>query len=133
MKLDKLQQPISVSLVTNEKMRVHELFAKNRFREGAFIGVCVLQGCPHDDETKALLSALPQGERLALVHEKEGDTLSPLVVMHGEAMLGYLPFSDSVLPSMLISRGVSTFCYLEATDLRGLIPELAVSIYCEDY
>ncbi len=134
MKIDKSLYPITVKLLADHRELVHDLFKKLAPHKGAFIGVCELQGSFLCDSVGELFESLAIGERLALVRENE-KSLNPTLeaTRFDGTAIGSLPFSSSILPNMLISRGLDVFCYMEAKEFNGGMLAIAVSIYCEEY
>lgn len=122
--------PITLKLLKDRRSLVYEVFRKVEPHKEAFIGVCELEGCFLVDEPEALYSSLAFGERLAVVTD-ETNNLS--VRRANGTEIGILPYADAVLPKMLISRGISPFCYVEAKELNNGTLAVAVSIYCDKY
>ncbi|MBQ8896353.1 MAG: hypothetical protein IJY88_06145 [Clostridia bacterium] len=126
--------PITVKLVADHRDLAYEIFEKLHIHKGGFIGVCELNGCFLCENVGELYSSLGFCERLALVRESSKSE-NPILnaVRTDGTVVGSLPFSDSILPNMLISRGVNVYCYAEAKEFNGGMLAIAVSIYCDEY
>ena len=133
MKPDKSLYPITVSLLENHKLLTHELFAYYKFHKGAFIGLFLLQDVFPDSFIGELYESLDLNERLAVerADEKENGVLSAKRV--DGTVIGSLPRAESTLANMLISRGLNLFCFVEAKQFNSGYPEIAVSLYSEEY
>lgn len=133
MKPDKSLYPITVSLLENHKLLTHELFAYYKFHKGAFIGLFLLQDVFPDSFIGELYESLDLNERLAIerADEKENGVLSAKRV--DGTVIGSLPRAESTLANMLISRGLGLFCFVEAKQFNSGYPEIAVSLYSEEY
>ncbi len=134
MKIDKSLYPITVKMLADHPEQVHELFKRLSPHKEAFIGVCELEGTFLCDSLGELFESLYFGERLSLLPENEKTQNPALEATRSDGtVIGSLPFSDSLLPNMLIARGLEVFCYIEAKKFNGGMPSVAVSIYCERY
>ena len=133
MKPDKSLYPITVSLLENHKLLTHELFAYYKFHKGAFIGLFLLQDVFPDSFIGELYESLDLNERLAIerADDKENGVLSAKRV--DGTVIGSLPRAESTLANMLISRGLNLFCFVEAKQFNSGYPEIAVSLYSEEY
>ncbi|MBO5767312.1 MAG: hypothetical protein J6R45_06400 [Clostridia bacterium] len=133
MKPDKSLYPITVSLLENHKLLTHELFAYYKFHKGAFIGLFLLQDVFPDSFIGELYESLDLNERLAIERAdgKENGVLSAKRV--DGTVIGSLPRAESTLANMLISRGLNLFCFVEAKQFNSGYPEIAVSLYSEEY
>ncbi len=129
----KKNYPVTVSFVKDHYEELPAIFKKACPHKEAFIGVCLLDGCFMCESPEETYSSLAVGERLSLNCNDE-EKVKPIEVKRSDGtVLGVLPFDESVLPSMLISRGIDVFCYVEATDFTAGLFSVAVSIYCEKY
>lgn len=133
MKPDKSLYPITVSLLQNHKLLTHELFAYYKFHKGAFIGLFLLQDVFPDSFIGELYESLDLNERLAIERAdgKENGVLS--AKREDGTVIGSLPRAESTLANMLISRGLNLFCFVEAKQFNSGYPEIAVSLYSEEY
>ncbi len=125
--------PINLKLLSDRKSLVYEVFRKVAPHKGSFVGVCELEGCFMCDEPEMLFDSLKIGELLMLESDTENKTKSLSVKRTDGMFIGNIPFSDSLLPNLLISRGIKLFCYLEAKEFIGGMLALAVSVYCDNY
>ena len=127
--------PLSVKLVKDNPDLMPKLFKKlHPHKKGSFIGVCLLEGCSLWESPGELYSELSIGDILVLLREDGMPDTAPLCVCREDGTsLGTLPFSHSVLPNLLYSRGIKVYCHLEAKEFNGGLPEVAVSIYSEKY
>ena len=128
--------PIAIKTIQERPNLLKTLFLKLRPHQGAFIGVCELQGCFLCESKGELYSSLEIGEQLCLAYEAPGKKkgCSPISVKRKSGtVIGELPFSDSIVPNMLINRGIAVTCYLEAKEFNAGLLALGVSIYCENY
>ena len=130
MTIRKSLYPITLEFLKENSPLVYKLFRKYSLHKGAFVGVCEIEGSFLCDEPKKLYNSLTVGEKLS-VKLNENDRLS--VYRLDGTEIGLLPFLDSVIPKMLISRGIGVFCYFEAKDFEDEILRIAVSIYCDKY
>lgn len=130
--------PLTVSMVSEHHEETVELFRRKppRKRE-CFIGVCILDGTFLCDDADKLYSSLSVGERLELSYRKEQSERTPIMpisaVRADMSEIGALPFEYSIIPSMLASRGIRSYCYVEAKSQSGGLVSVAVSVYCEKY
>lgn len=126
--------PVNVKLVRERKHQLVEVFDKVRPHHGIFMGVCLLNGCFTWESVGETYDSLEYGERLTLIRNEKLPKAAPLTVCKEDGrFIGELPSADSVLPNMLSEQGVNVYCYVEAKDFNGGMPEVAVSIYCDDY
>lgn len=133
MKPDKSLYPITVSLLENHKLLTHELFAYYKFHKGTFIGLFLLQDVFPDSFVGELYESLSLNERLA-IERTDGKENGVLAAKRGDGtVIGSLPRAESTLPNMLISRGLNLFCFVEAKQFNSGYPEIAVSLYSEEY
>lgn len=138
MKKMKPSFPLTVSMVSEHHKETVELFKRKppRKRE-CFIGVCILDGTFLCDNPGELYSSLSIGERLELFYRKEQSEKTQVmpisVVRADQTEVGVLPFEYSVIPSLLASRGVESYCYVEAKLFQGGLLSVAVSVYCDKY
>lgn len=122
--------PITMKLLADRKSLVYEIFRSVKPNKGVFIGVCKLEGSFLCDNPEHLYNTLTVGERLSV----ELDETDRLAVKRTDGTnLGILPFMDSVLPKMILSRGINIFCYFEAKEFESDMLSIAVSIYCDEY
>lgn len=129
MRIKKLY-PINLKLLSDRKNLVYDIFRKVKPHKGAFIGVCKLDGSFLCDDIDGTFASLAFSELLYVVKDETGN----LTVRQSNGNeLGILPYADSVLPKMLMSRGINVYCYLEAKEISGSDLALAVSIYCDNY
>jgi hypothetical protein len=126
--------PITVKLLQDNKPLVIDVFKKVRPHKGGFIGVCELKGCFSWENVGETFDSLRIGEALWAVKNESAGSVQPLdVIKNDGTVLGFLPYNESVLPNMLIKRGIRVICYVEAKEFNGGMPAVAVSIYSEDY
>ncbi len=129
----KKNYPVSVSFVKEHYKELPAIFKKVRPHKEGFIGVCLLDGSFMCESPETLYSSLTVGEKLVIACD-DTEKVKPLEVKRSDGtVLGVLPFDASILPNMLISRGIDVFCYVEATDFTAGMLNIAVSIYCENY
>ncbi len=104
-------------------------------KKECFIGVCTLEGSFMCDDPKSIYETLSQGERLELNPEPDSALALPRLEVRraDKTKIGMLPFADAVLPNMLLKRGLSVWCYFEASRFNSELLEIAVSIYCPRY
>ncbi|MBQ3230040.1 MAG: hypothetical protein IJB49_03380 [Clostridia bacterium] len=130
--------PLTVSMVNDHPQEVSSLFRKKPPRKKEnFIGVCILDGTFLCDDIGALYDSLSIGERLELVYPKEPSVnmrVMPITAVRSDGTeIGMIPFEHSVLPCILASRGVISYCYIEAKRFQGGFASVAVSVYCDKY
>lgn len=126
--------PIDLKLLSDHREAVSEVFRKVRPHKGAFVGVCELEGCFLCDSAGELFESLEFGERLSLFREKGKKRYAPLAAVRKDGTaVGNLPFSDAILPNLLIERGINVYCYIEAKEFNGGMFAVAVSIYSDKY
>lgn len=134
MKKDNSLYPITVKMLNDHREQAHNTVKKYAQHLGAFIGVCELEGVFLCDSAGELFESLNFGERLSLV-PKQSKSLNPTLcaIRADGSEVGTLPFSDAILPNMLIRRSLDVFCHIEAKEFNGGMLAVAVSIYCESY
>ena len=126
--------PITVKQARDDKKAVIELFKRLTPHKGGFIGVCELKGCFAWENVGETFDSLTVGELLMALPNEGAKSFQPLnVIKYDGSVLGYLPYNESILPNMLIKRGIKVFCYVEAKEFNGGMPSVAVSIYSENY
>ena len=126
--------PITVKLLQDNKNLVLNVFKKLNPHKGGFIGVCELKGCFSWENVGETFDSLKIGEALWAVKNESAKSMQPLEVIKNDGtVLGFIPYGESVLPNMLIKRGVRVICYVEAKEFNGGMPAVAISIYSEDY
>ena len=126
--------PITVKLLQDNKKLVIDVFKKLRPHKGGFITVCELKGCFSWENVGETFDSLQIGEALWAVKNESAKSVQPLDVIRNDGTpLGFIPYSESVLPNMLIKRGVKVICYIEAKEFHGGMPAVAISVYSEDY
>ena len=126
--------PITVKLVRDNKRLVIDVFKEVRPHKNGFIDVCELKGCFAWKNVGATYEALSVGEVLLAKANDNARSFQPLEVIKNDGtLIGYLPYSESVLPNMLIKRGVKVLCYVEAKEFNGGFPSVAVSVYADEY
>lgn len=128
--------PITFKLLNDRKELVYNVFRKVKPHKGGFISVCKLDGSFLCEDCESLFATLAIGEQLFIV-KREGQgkrTCQPLEVKrkNGE-VIGSIPYTESVIPNLLISRGVNVTAYLEIKEYASDILNLAVSVYSEKY
>lgn len=127
--------PVSLSVISEHPKRANEIFLEARPHKGAYIGVAKLQGSFLCELTGDVFADLEIGEKLTVAPDLQSKlSLPPLnVTKEDGTFLGILPYAEAILPNILISRGIELWCYAEAKEFKGGIPEIVVSIYCEEY
>ena len=126
--------PITVKLVSDHKALVFDVFKTVCPHKGGFIGVCELDGCFSWEAPGETYDSLAIGEVLYAVREENARSFQPLKAIRNDgSVLGYIPYADSILPNMLIKRGIKVICYVEAKEFNGGMPSVAVSVYSEEY
>ncbi len=128
--------PLTLDFIKNHPEESKEVFLKIRPHKGVFIGACELDGCFLCEAPHEIFDSLEVGEKLllSLPAESKPNSAVPLEVKRDDGVeLGSVPFQNSVLPCVLMSRGINVFCYLEAKELKSGLLSLAVSVYCEKY
>ncbi|MBO5768229.1 MAG: hypothetical protein J6Q72_00130 [Clostridia bacterium] len=133
MKPDKSLYPITVSLLENHKLLTHELFAYYKFHKGAFIGLFLLQDVFPDSFIGELYESLCFNERLIIKRADDKENGALAAKREDGTVIGSLPRAESTLANMLISRGLNLFCFVEAKQFNSGYPEIAVSLYSEEY
>lgn len=126
--------PITLKHLQNDKKAVIDIFKSVCPHKGGFIGACELKGCFLWENVGETFDSLEIGEVLLAVRDKSAKALQPLnVIKNNGSVLGYLPYNESILPNMLLKRGIRVICYVEAKEFNGGMPSVAVSIYSEEY
>lgn len=126
--------PLTVGLVEDDKEFAFAVVKRINPHKDSFIGVCNLEGSFLCDSPGELFDSLNIGDRLKLVSfESDGKNVPLTVCRDNGDTLGMLPYADSVLPKMLIRRGLDVFCYLEAKEFNGGMIAFTVTVYCEKY
>lgn len=122
--------PITLKLLSDRRSFVYEVFRKVSPHKETFIGVCELEGTFLCEEQSKLYDSLVIGERLSVVF----DATNRMSVKRQDGTdIGIIPVTDSVLPSMLISRDLNVFAYFEAKEFENDMLTVAVSLYCDKY
>jgi len=128
--------PINFKLLNDRKELVYSVFRKVKPHKGGFISVCKLDGSFLCDDCESLFASLEIGEPLSIVkRDGKGKRIcQPLEVKrkNGE-VIGSIPYTESVIPNLLISRGINVIAYLEIKEYASEILNLAVSVYSEKY
>ncbi len=128
--------PIALSMVEERPKLVEEIFVKLAPHKGVYIGVCILDGSFMCDSPGELFSSLEQGEKLRIVYKDEfkNKNYRPLEVQREDGTyVGVIPLVNSIVPNIVLARGLKTWCHLEAKEFNAGMLSFAVSIYCEDY
>lgn len=135
MKLTKNQYPLTLSVIADKPEMAKKIMLKENPHKGVFIGLCKLEGSFLCDSPGEVYSSLSIGEKLCITPDASSKhTYPPLMVTLADGtLLGKLPFGNSVIPNMLLSRGISVWCHAEAKVFGAGMLEIAVSVYCEDY
>lgn len=123
--------PLTFGQISNHHEYAVNLFEKIKPHKETFIDVVVLEGAFLCENPSEIYKSLQIGERLAL--EIEPKTQALIAIRESGEKIGKIPFTEAILPSVLISRGISLWAYAEAKEFQGDILEIAVSIYCENY
>lgn len=131
----KSNYPVTLSLIIDHPDEAKKVFLDELPHDGAFIGVTKLDGSFLCDSVGELYSSLQQGERLSLLPEEGSAHALPALkaVRADGSFVGVLQYSAAILPNMLMSRGISVWCHLEAAQFNAGMLEIGVSIYCEKY
>ncbi len=110
-----------------------EIVWRLRPHKGTFIGNAILLTDIDCEDKYEFFESLQIGDKLSVCGEASKSVKPFEVKTFGGVSIGFLPFAHSSLLSMLMSRKLECFCFLEAKrDLAGVL-SLAVSLYCEDY
>lgn len=127
--------PVTISMISKEKVLVEKIFLKLSPHKGVFIGTCELEGCFMCDSPGEIFSSLEHGEKLNIDYKtgKNGAYLQLEVKREGGTYVGMLPYTSCIIPSMLFSRGINVWCHLEAKEFKGGMFSAAVSVYCDEY
>ena len=125
--------PITVTQVKDHPETVDKVFlSKKRHSFGEYLGVCLLQGCSFGGNPEETASAVAFGDELVL--EPDVNPSMPISVLTENGVrVGFLTYTDSVLPLMLIKRGIDVKCYAEAVELSAGVLSIAVSMYISKY
>ncbi len=127
------EYPITVTRVKEHPETVDKIFLKKkRHSFGEYLGVCLLQGCNLDGNAESLASQLSFGDELTL-HLDENPSMPLSVYVADGVQLGFLTFTDSLFPIMLIERGLEIKCFVEAFEYVSGVLSVAVSLYVEKY
>ena len=126
----KSHYPISVKLFRDERKLVYKVFRAVQPHKGVFVGVCELEGSFLCQEPEQLSSSLVVGERIELVLD---ETKNLNAQRQDGTFLGVLPYTDAVLPKMMMERGIKMFGYFEAKDFIEDLLVITISLYCEKY
>lgn len=125
--------PITVNQAIERFDTIDEVFlSKQRHSFGKFLGVCVLQGCGIDGSAEKLASLIKFADELEL--KVDADTSMPISVFTLDGIqVGFLTYTDSLFPIMLIERGITIKCYVEASEYVSGVLSVAVSLYFSRY
>ena len=132
---NKYSYPVTLSLITDHPDTAKKVFLDRPPHKGAFIDVTKLDGSFLADSVGELYSSLQIGEKLSLLPEEGPSKRLPALkaVRADGSFVGYLQYSAAILPNMLMDRGISVWCHVEATQFNGGILEVGVSVYCDKY
>ena len=136
MKRSRITYPVTVADVRENLAECEKIFVKKRIHRGAFIGLSLLEGVFTADDPQKLFDSLVFGEKLLIKRDEsfKKSKRPPLSALRSDGSeAGILPFSESLLPDKLISLGKEVYCFIEAKSFGAGIPDIAVSVYCEDY
>ena len=127
--------PVTLSLITDHPKEAKKVFLDERPHKKAFIGITKLDGSFLCDSVGELYSSLQIGEKLSLIPQEKSARSLPILNAAREdgTFVGVLQYSDAILPNILMSMGISVWCYVEATKFNAGMLEIGVSIYCEKY
>ena len=110
-----------------EKTRL-EFLKKRRHKDGQCIDLLFIENDIFDHD-----SILPSvGDKLFAY--KGPMDMGPLDLKNenGE-YIGRIPMENSIFPTILLESDISVWCFVEAVDASNTLPEIAVSLYCEEY
>jgi len=127
--------PLSLPAIKSNINFARDVILKERPHKGAFIDVFIPEGSFMVDSPGELYDSLTIGQRLS-VKADETSTLDmpPLLIYNSNGeFIGKIPNAIAILPNILLSRGISLWCHLEAKAFNGGMPEFAVSVYSELY
>lgn len=127
--------PLTYAFISNRPDETMRIFKKVSPHKGAFIGVSPLETDISSEEPKSVFESLEVGEILEISPADPTKlNVTPLEVKRKDGTsLGNLPFHISAIPTVLMSRGLKPFCFLEAKQERSGLFFLAVSVYSEQY
>ncbi len=125
--------PITVSQVMDHPETVDKVFlSEKRHSFGKYLGVCLLQGCGLGGNAEKLAPLISFGDELTL--KPDDDPSMPIsVFMSDGQQLGFLSYTDSLFPAMLIERGIEIKCFIEAAEYASGVLSVAVSLYFSRY
>lgn len=124
--------PISVKLARDRQPLLHKVFEKLKPHKGIFIDVCLLESYEIED-VGVLFDSLEIGERLDVLR-KESKYRSILAAVRADgSVVGEVSFKDSIVLNTLINHSIRLYAFVEAKEFNAGVPEVAVSVYCEDY
>ena len=135
MKSKTTDYPVPLATIIDHPEIAKKIFLEERPHKDTFIGVAKLDGSFMADNVGEMYDSLQIGEKLLLsLEEGAKHSLPTLKVLRIDgSFVGYLQYSTAILPNFLISRGIEVWCYAEAKSFNGGLPEIGVSIYCENY
>lgn len=125
--------PITVSQAKEHPETIDKIFlAKKRHSFGNYLGVCLLQGIGLGEDTEKIFSSISFGDELVL--KPDVNPSMPISVFTKEDIqVGFLTYTDSLFPTMLIKRGLELKCFVEALEYSADVLSVAVSLYFQRY
>ncbi len=125
--------PITVAQAIEHFDTINEVFfAKKRHSFGKFLGVCVLEGCGLNGNAEELASLISFGDELVLKVDEDPSMPISVFTLDG-TQVGFLTFTDSLFPAILIERGIMIKSYVEAAEYTSGVLSVAVSLYFSRY
>lgn len=125
--------PITVSQAKDHPETINDIFLKKkRHSFGHYLGVCLLQGIGLGEDAEKIRSSVAFGDELVL--KPDVNPSMPISVFTKDGMqVGFLTYTDSLFPMMLINRGLELKCFVEALEYSAGVLSIAVSLYFQRY
>ncbi len=124
--------PLSVKLVRDRQPLIHRVFEELNPHKGIFIDVCLLQSYELED-VGVVFDSLKIGERLDILLKKSKYRDILAAVRDDGSVVGEVSFKDAIVLNSLINHSIRLYAFVEAKEFNAGVPEVAVSVYCEDY
>ena len=124
--------PINIKLVRDRQSLVHEVFEEVRPHKGNLIDVVILESYELFD-VGSLFDTLKIGEKLSVERRSQKYRDLLVALREDQTVLGEISFKDAILMNSLIDLGLELFGFIEAFEFNAGMPEVAISVYCEDY
>lgn len=98
---------------------------------GEVLDVFELEGCFALENSETVFRSLKLGDKLEITNSDDDKLL--IAINSCGAPVGYLPYSISLLPKLIMQKGVSLRCYVEYIDYTNEVLTICVSLYAERY